>query len=155
MIWICGEAYALLLRNIRRARPRFTSDTGPPHPLQYHHAHWVQMKEIINRSPTHPKNLGEEPISAGTQVNMKNNAYFHFTQSIIYLCSVITACLWDSLDVDAHTSKACSTMRTLRELFSSIKLKLYPPPPQKQVLWALLESDLRKLEVFWKEKEKR
>jgi hypothetical protein len=72
---------------------------------------------------------------------MKNNAYFHLTQSLICLGSVITACLRDSTDGEAHIRNVYGTMGALIEFFSNravslnIKLNLYLTTPLNTVLW--------------------
>jgi hypothetical protein len=66
--------HIVLLRNIRRAHSRITIHPGSLHPIQSCHAHWKRRKFKKTEALHIPKKLGEEPIQAGTQVNMKNNA---------------------------------------------------------------------------------
>jgi hypothetical protein len=92
-------------------------------------------------------------------VNMNKVAYFHFTNAIKYLGSIVTSCLRDSIDITTHISKACGTIGALKEFFISheaplnIKPMLYLAIPLNTALWgcelcALLDTDTKALEVF-------
>jgi hypothetical protein len=106
-----------------------------------------------------PKRLDEEAIPAGTKLYTDNGMYFHFTDAIIYLGSVITTRLRDYKDVAARIIKAYGTIGAQNEFFFSrdvpldIKLKLYLAILLNTILWgceswALLDSDAKAIETF-------
>jgi hypothetical protein len=106
-----------------------------------------------------PKKLGEKPIPAGMIVHLENEAYFHFTEKIKYLGSIVTYCLRDNIDITARISKAHGTMGALKELFDSpevsldVKLRLYIAIPLATPIWgckswALRDTDRNELKVF-------
>jgi hypothetical protein len=106
------------------------------------------------------KKVDETPILAREQVVSMNNAeYFHFTNTIKYLRSIVTSCLRDSIDITTRISKAYGTIGATKEFFISrkvplnIKLMLYLAIPLNTALWgcetwALLDMDKKALEVF-------
>jgi hypothetical protein len=103
-----------------------------------HHTQFGLILHIDRRGNTStieslhiPNKLGEEPIPAGTIVLLDNEAYFHFTEQIKYLGSIVAYCLRDETNIAACVSKADGTMGALKDFFNSrevpldIKLRLY------------------------------
>jgi hypothetical protein len=62
-----------------------------------------------------PNKLSEDTVLAGTIVLLDNKAYFHFTEQIKYLGSIVTYCPRDETDIAARVIKAHSTIGVLKD----------------------------------------
>jgi hypothetical protein len=86
------------------------------------------------------KIFDDEAILAGNQVYMGNGAYFHSSDSIVYLGSIIMTHMCNFRDIATIIRKYYGKMGALKEFFFSreiplgIKLKLYLIIPFSTVL---------------------